>query len=709
MIKKDVIDLYTGYGFEYRPELSEKKNLVFTITQGLFENAIVINLNQNEDTKIKTDFSKNNANNLEEMGFQVKIEQFISLKDSENKLFSGFFAIKKTKAAFERDYNKHIGNILAAIPSQDAKYSYIKSSFTKNSDNYDNDILNDINSEISSNGSQLILIEAAAGFGKTCTAYEIGKILSAQDNEHIVLFAELSRDRQAKIFNHVLLKEVARSFPAVDANLVLREIKKGKIIVILDGFDELLNEKVEEKYQFEKTQAMLETISEILENNAKVILTTRKTAILQGNEFDEWINSEERKFKFTRYSLKEPSVKNWLNHERSEIIEKSKINLKNLSNPVLLTFLKYLSDEDFTEIMQSPHQIVDKYFELILNREMSRQELLMTVEQQTNLLTRLARHLMLLNITRESKEDITTYLSDEEIDLIEIVRAEYSADVRPDFESMIEKLSNHALLDRSNVDEKIGFINNFVLGHFLSIDLVASKEEWLADSIFLEATVNAYSTRDINKRITLWDKLQDSLVFATEEDKVRLELRLLDRVTGKFENAIFKEINFETNDFFKVGKASSCIFNECTFTNCLFDFKNIKDCTFISCTFYECTSTGEYSGNEFISPTMDNNSNDSLIKSINKICVEDNTNIIKNDIYEYILEKFWPVGKNTVAFAHRPMFIFYRGSKYSTKDISDGLEELKRIGLLISAQRKNWVGIDLTGSNINTIKEILGR
>lgn len=700
-LQSDIIKLYGGYGFEYRPDFSEAEYLVFTINYGVFDNAIILKLKDNLPDNLNSD--------LEDLGFQVKIEKFYSLEETENNLFSGFFSIKKTKAAFKRDYDKHISNILAAIPSKEAVYKYIQSPFTKDLQYFNEDILQNITSEVSEYGPKLILIEAAAGFGKTCTAYEIGKLLSERDDQHIVLFAELSRDRQAKIFNHVLHKEVARSFPAVSQDLVIREIKKGKIIVILDGFDELLNEKINEEYQFERSQAMLETIGEILNLNAKVILTTRKTAILQGDDFDEWISDSNNKFNFTRYSLKEPSVKNWLNHDRSEAIESARINLKNLSNPVLLTFLKYIDDETFTNVLNVPDKIVDKYFDLILKREIERQELRMTQNEQSQFLTRLAVNMMLSNITRKPKEDIIEYFTENEIELIEMVRAKYSADIRPDFEAMLEKLSNHALLDRSNIDEKIGFVNNFVLGYFLSINLMETDEEWLADSIFLEATVNAYSAKILESRILLWSKLKASLDYATDEDKVRLELRLLDRVAGTFENSTFSDILFETEDFFKEGKVYSCIFNECTFTNCNFNFNIIQKSIFVSCTFYNCTSSGSFSTNEFISPNMDEVSTKHLIEdNIDKNnVIQDLTN--EDKVKAYILEKFWPIGKDTVAFAHRPMFIFYRGGSYPTKAITDALDELRKEGILISAQRKNWIGLNMTGHNLNLIKNVLGR
>lgn len=699
----EITDIYNSYGFEYRKDLSEPNLLVFTITLGVFDNAIILSM-------IKEASTENLESELKDLGFQVKADYFVSLKQTEDSLFSGFFSVKKTKAGFRRDYNSHINNIIQSFPADGASYSYIKSPFVKNSYSFadDKNILEDIYAEVVGDGPRLVLIEAAAGFGKTCTAYEVGKIISEQDDDHIVLFAELSRDRQAKIFNHVLYKEVARSFPAVSPDLVIREIKKGKIIVILDGFDELLNEREDERFQFEKSQAMLETIGKILELDAKVILTTRKTAILQGDDFDEWISSHADSFSFTRYSLKSPSIRSWLSYERHEKLENSRINIKNLSNPVLLTFLRFISDTEFDDVLSNPNAIVDKYFVLLLRREIERQTLELTVPEQSDFMRRLAQHMIKSNFTRDTKESIVKYFSECEVSLIELSRSRYSAEDRPTFEEMLEKLSNHALLDRSSIDEKIGFVNNFVLGHFVAMDLMDTEGEWLADSIFLEAAVNAYSSRTYDQRLAAWGRLSESLEYASDDERLRLELSLLDRVSGTYNNKQFNEIVFDTSSFFDTGELNSCYFNECTFKDCHFDFSRISNCTFISCLFYSCTSTNSVGNNEFISPHMDDASSESFLIALTPTTALDQI-AEENEIKAYILEKFWPVGKDTVAFAHRPMFIFYRGGAHPTAVITNALEELRRDGLIVSAKRKNWVGLDLTAHNFMTIKEILGR
>ena len=54
---------------------------------------------------------------------------------------------------------------------------------------------------------------------------------------------------------------------------------------------------------------MLETISELLTNNSKVILTTRKSAIFDGELFTDWINKYQDKFVINRYQIEKPEIR----------------------------------------------------------------------------------------------------------------------------------------------------------------------------------------------------------------------------------------------------------------------------------------------------------------------------------------------------------------------------------------------------------------
>jgi uncharacterized protein YjbI with pentapeptide repeats len=275
---------------------------------------------------------------------------------------------------------------------------------------------------------------------------------------------------------------------------------------------------------------------------------------------------------------------------------------------------------------------------------------------------------------------------------------------------MLERLSNHALLDRSSADNKIGFVNNFVLGHFVAMDLNEEAGEWLAESIFVEAVVNAYSARAESGRLAIWEKLADSLLLCSDETRVKLELRLLDRVSGDYKGAHFEGISFDTKNFFDSGSLNSCIFFHCTFSNCTFDFYRIDSTTqFISCFFYNCTFSGPVHTSNFASPVLDSASSCSLgkLRDSNSSDVSETAEML--DVKSFILEKFWPVGKDTVAFAHRPIFIFYRGGTYTASAVTKEIESMKKDGIVVDGKKKNWIGLNLSGGNFQIIKEILGR
>ncbi|WP_241149683.1 hypothetical protein, partial [Pseudomonas viridiflava] len=111
--------------------------------------------------------------------------------------------------------------------------------------------------------------------------------------------------------------------------------------------------------------------------------------------------------------------------------------------------------------------------------------------------------------------------------------------------------------------------------------------------------------------------------------------------SGSFNESQFNEIVFDTHAFFNQGDVTSCYFNECTFKNCTFDFSRISNCTFISCYFYECLSVGGPGNNEFISPHMDETSEQALLIPAG-IVATDGVAAEADEVKKYINEKFWP-------------------------------------------------------------------
>lgn len=140
----------------------------------------------------------------------------------------------------------------------------------------------------------LLIIEAAAGFGKTCTAYEILNRYTENNSDKLPFFTELARNREARVFKHILLNEIDEQLPSgIKQNVVIDQITKGRIPLIIDGFDELISKDSKK----EDVESMISTIVDLLKGEAKIIITSRKTAIFNSEEFLEIISALNSAFK----------------------------------------------------------------------------------------------------------------------------------------------------------------------------------------------------------------------------------------------------------------------------------------------------------------------------------------------------------------------------------------------------------------------------
>jgi hypothetical protein len=57
---------------------------------------------------------------------------------------------------------------------------------------------------------------------------------------------------------------------------------------------------------------MLSTIVDLLTDNAKVIITSRKTAIFNSEEFHNWMIDRNIDYTLSKVTISEPSIENWL-------------------------------------------------------------------------------------------------------------------------------------------------------------------------------------------------------------------------------------------------------------------------------------------------------------------------------------------------------------------------------------------------------------
>src|SRR6185503_1197805 len=115
-------------------------------------------------------------------------------------------------------------------------------------------------------------------------------------------------------------------------------------------------------------ESMLDTIGNLLEHKAKIVLTTRRTAIFTGLEFEKWLTKWSDRFTITRIAIKEPRIKDWLGIPRYQKVKDKNVPIQNLANPVLLTFLKNLQPVDFENLIDHPDLLIKEYFDKMLTR-----------------------------------------------------------------------------------------------------------------------------------------------------------------------------------------------------------------------------------------------------------------------------------------------------------------------------------------------------
>jgi len=691
--------LYKQYGFEQQKS-SNEKILVFSLMAGHYHNVDIVPL----DRCLNTDkiFDEYKAS-----GFACKIRNYDSISNAEEALFNGFFSLESTQRKFKKDY-EHFTQSIAKLYSEHAEYSYINSKYHVNEKEGESTVIKEVLSRLNSDKPVLFLIEAAAGFGKTCTAYEILHHLVTSKTEFVPLFTELSRNRQAKIFRYVLLDEIDRSFPSLRSTVVNNEIRNGKVPVILDGFDELLHESSADE-GFENSEPMLETIGELLTDKAKIILTTRRTAIFDGDEFHQWMDVHEKDFDVVRIRIHEPTVSEWLDASRITTLSESGFNVHELSNPVLLSYLRSINNEEFVNVVSTPEKLVQKYFDSMLERERTRQDLRMTPEEQYEVLLSIARDMMTYNYTGEEREYILTVILDANQEKIEKIRKDYPADVRPTSDEIANKLASHALLDRSSDEEQgIGFVNDFVLGNFCAEIIIEHPEkEWVGDKRFIEPSILSYIPRTSAQKSELWDALSFTLEFGEGNAKVINSIALNNNIILALEDDSVEDLKIGNIEIGDKAEFKGSIFVNCVFNSTKFFWKSFKNVTFMNCHFFNCEGFDEPSTIHLVS--CDTNNNFLLDKITHQKEIQSKQENAESLSAEecFVLEKFWPKGRPTFSKHKAVKAIVQNHNSFSHESVLEALDSLKRRGYLTVPAKRSFLELNI--GKLTEIKEKLGR
>lgn len=598
---KELDDLYIRYGYEPR---KSKATRVYLFTKSIYNGADIVKTGTDEEAD---ELRKQYAGS----GYAVKVRDFKNIEEAEDYLFKDFFKADGVIQNLKRRYETFVGKLMNNLP-ENAKYQYIRSSYdytnykldqddTKTisigADDDNNALVKTIAKQINEHvGPLLIILEAAAGYGKTCTAYEIlNEFISIPSNK-LPFFTELSRDRKASIFKHILAFEIEEQFSnRVDSNVVIHQIKKGRIPLIIDGFDELISKDFSfSSNQFEQVESMLSTIVDLLTDNAKVIITSRKTAIFNSEEFHNWMIDRNIDYTLSKVTISEPSIENWLPKERLEIVQSNNFPVEQIANPVLLTYLRYVKIEELKEMGVEGKSIVDRYFDFLLTREQTRQGLLIEPETQLRIFRKLVRFLTEWDVKAESKEFIKDLILDYNKTILEETKKKYTPDKRPRTDQLADILSNHAFLDRKEKG-MIGIVNEFVLGTLIGENLILGKYlkystnfyEKLSQMFALLA-IQAYQVQPKENKEKLWKVFNDYPFPFDPQFYFKIDIDFKNEIVRNYKQAILNDFTLDNYSFTKKGQFESAIFTACTFTNCEFAFDAFKNSSFVNCRFFNC-------------------------------------------------------------------------------------------------------------------------
>lgn len=585
-IREQLIDLYLRYNFSIDKDL--ENIFVFTYCDGYFYNAEIV-ISGDVDTR-KIEEIKDEYQSL---GYAVREITYHSIERLHEQLFNGFFNVKTSQKRLQQEYLNF--QELQKKKMFDIDYQYVEPNYFLESNYHEKHLIDNIKQQLTQLGAHLIIIEAAAGFGKTCTSYELMNCLSGQESKTLI-FTELSKNRKAALFRYVLLDEIDQKYTNLSSELVLWEIKNGRVPLIIDGFDELLSKSTTEGNSHdnnENAQTMLDTIAELFDEGsaAKVILTSRKSSILTGKEFDDWAKDKLQGCCVTRISIESPSVKDWIGHEKQEFLENHDIPMESITNPILLSYMRYLDLEQFKKEFKNTKSVVECYFRFLLSRERERQALLLSVEEQYEIMTEFAKMMVEMDIKADEFSFIRDIFAEIMHEQFPVYRERYiQLEDRLDEESFAAKLARHALLNRvSATKNMVGFINDFIFGIFIGEAIIKGiVEPMKINRQYIDISATAMVAKGYADKITYYKKIKSVLGHMNYEQQLDIELRLLGTIDHNYENQYISNYNFgDTVVLVGCYRFQNCTFQNCTFERCLISTSLFDGCTFINCKFYD--------------------------------------------------------------------------------------------------------------------------
>lgn len=653
METEEIVKLFELYNYQQKKISPRQDFLVFVLNSVAYPAVEIIpigNVTEEEVSRLKHDYA--------EMGHAVHIYKKEGLSNLEDYLFNLFFNVQQENKKTQRRYSRYINELMSIYGRTEGDYSYISIPYqlerdhnpVKISSNLITSILNTINQD----GAQFVIIEAAAGFGKTSTAYELLNEYIKQGTKNRPFLMELSKDRHANSFRYLLLSQIDQNFDiTLKSEIVIQNIKNGRIPLIIDGFDELLSKDLDKgltNARFEDVETMLSTIGDLLTKDAKVILTTRKTAIFSGESFYDWSIDRRKKspFSISIYQLEDPSINDWITRQELEKQNVKEQDLCHIANPVLLAYLRYCSP-----IFQDTEHLIEQYFEFMLKRERTRQDIPLSNKEQLEIYQKLSTYFSGFDITADRRTEVR--------DIIGVYATpylkKYTQDIN-EIKNYINALTNHALLDRKG--DKVGFLNDFILGYLLMESFINYKNDKdIRDFIletpfsFIDKSLTVAKSRSEERQERFWVALCGHQNITIEQvTRVDLVLRKKTLHTASsltFASDRFHNYTIGTED----GPLKKCTFASMEFTSCTFNLHLMEGCCFIHCNFIKCMFSNEERANvQFWDCTFDKEY-ENIEESKSSSCQDDQSLGEQHDTSEridhliLILGYFFKVDKKT--------------------------------------------------------------
>jgi hypothetical protein len=684
---QEIDSLYIRYGYEPRKTWTTR---VYLFTKSIYNGADIVRTgNDKEVEELKKQYS--------DLGYAVKIRTFNTIQDAENTLFKDFFKADEVIYSLKRNYEHFVSKLMENLP-EDAPYQYIRCPYDLTEYNNDNEdfeiqsisaeseeyslvqrIVHKLNEH---SGPLLIIIEAAAGYGKTCTAYEILKQFVMVSGDKIPFFTELSRDRQATVFKHILQYEIEDQFSnRVDSNVVIHQIKKGRIPLIIDGFDELISKDFSfSSNQFEQVESMLSTIVDLLTDNAKIIITSRKTAIFNSEEFHNWMLDRNIDYTLLKITIAEPSIENWLNHHRLEIIRDNNFPVEQISNPVLLTYLRYISLESLSEMIIDNRSIVEMYFNFLLTREQRRQNLLIEPDIQLKIFRKLVRFFTEFDVKSDSKDFVKEIFLEYNKNILEETRKKYLPEFRPRLDQLADILTNHAFLDRKEKNQ-IGIVNEFVLGTLIAENLMLGKYEQYDKEFFKKISqsfallsIQAFQVQPRNNKLLLWEVFNKFQFPYDPQLFFKIDIEFKNEIVRNYNQAILNGFELDAFDLTKPNQFESTIFTNCKFSSCRFSFHAFSNSSFVNCKFYDCTMIENETYSDEYFTIFGSTDNNNFVQTIfdSELIVEE----VEVNLEEIILSLYFK--KGSLKPRHRQLsHIKAELLEYNDKQVAKMIHKLK--------------------------------